>query len=128
MQKRTFIAYKGAKLTVEWYFSELGKSVALEYYNELPMAQQGKLFYLIQVMADTGKIHNREKFNNEDDQIFAFKPAPDRFLCFFFEGAKIIITNAYKKQTQKMPAREKDRALKIKKDYIKRYKEGTYYE
>jgi hypothetical protein len=80
------------------------------------------------MMGDVGKIINKEKFNYEGDQIFCFKPVPDRFLCFFFEGSKIIITNAYKKQTQKMPVREKERALKAKDDYIKRCKSGDYYD
>ena len=75
-----------------------------------------------------GKILNREKFNYEEDSIFAFKPSPNRFLCFFVEGSKIIITNAYKKQSQKMPPREKTRALKAKDDYIKRCKKGNYYD
>jgi phage-related protein len=79
-------------------------------------------------MADLGKIFNREKFIHEEDQVYAFKPSPDRFLCFFFTGSKIIITNAYEKKTQKMPVREKERALKYREDYIKRVKGGNYYE
>ncbi len=126
--KKPFIAYKGKEFTVEWYFTQRGKSSALEYFYDLTEAQQGKFFYLIQSLADAGKIFNKEKFNYEGDQIFAFKPAPDRFLCFFFEGARVIITNAYKKQSQKMPLKEKEKALSAKEDYIKRYKKGTYYE
>jgi len=75
-----------------------------------------------------GKIVNKEKFRYEGDRIYAFKISPDRFLCFFFEGAKIIITNAYTKKTTKMPQKEKQRALKAKEDYIKRYGGGKYYE
>ncbi len=56
------------------------------------------------------------------------KPSPDRFLCFFYDGAKIIITNAYVKKIAKMPIKEKKKALKSKADYMKRYKGGTYYE
>ena len=41
---------------------------------------------------------------------------------------KTIITNAYKKQSQKMPPREKERALKLKEDYTKRCNEGSYYD
>ncbi len=47
---------------------------------------------------------------------------------FFFDGSKIILTNAYEKKTAKMPQREKTKALNIKRDYKKRYSEGTYYE
>ncbi len=126
--KRKFIAYRGLEFTVEWYFNNRGNSGALEYFLELTEEQKNRTFYLIQRLADTGKIGNKEKFTNEGDQIFALKPAPDRFLCFFFEGSRIIITNAYKKQSQKMPPREKERAIKAKVDYTQRYKEGTYYD
>lgn len=126
--KKKFIAYQGLEFTVEWYFNDRGNSNALDYFTELTAEQKNKTFYLIQRLADTGKISNKEKFTSEGDQIFAFKPSPDRFLCFFFEGSRLIITNAYKKQSQKMPLKEKKQALKSKEDYTKRYKEGTYYD
>ena len=66
--------------------------------------------------------------HKEGDQIFAIKASQDRFLCFFFSGKKIIITNAYEKKTEKMPKSQKEKALKAKCDYMKRYKSGEYYE
>lgn len=57
-----------------------------------------------------------------------FKPQPHRFLCFFFNGEKIIITNAFIKKQQKLPHTEKERALKCKKDYENSVRKGTYYE
>jgi len=128
MKNKEFIAYEGEEFTIEWYFTSQGKSNVLEYFNTLTESQKDKLFHLFQRIGDTGTITNKEKFNYEGNHIFAFKPVPDRFLCFFFEGSRIIITNAFKKQTQKLPPREKGRALKIRSDYINRYKEGTYYE
>lgn len=68
------------------------------------------------------------KFRNEGDKIFAFKPQPDRFLSFFYIDKKIIVTNAYRKQGEKLPSQEKKRAEERMKDYIKRVQEGTYYD
>ena len=68
------------------------------------------------------------QFNYEGDSIYAFKPVPDRFLCFFFEGNKIIITNAFEKKQQKLPKNEKEKSLKAKIDYEKRVKGNKYYE
>jgi len=73
-------------------------------------------------MTHFGKISNDEKFVSEGDQIFDFKPSPDRFLCFFFTGGKIIITNAFEKKSQKIPTREKQRAIKYMNEYKKRFK------
>jgi len=79
-------------------------------------------------MGDIGKIQNKTKFRSEEDGIYAFKPQPDRFLCFFFEGRKIIVTTAFLKKQNKLPKQEKIRALKCKKDYEFRCREGIYYE
>lgn len=122
------IAYEGKEFTIEWYFNVQGKSPALEYFKELTEDQKDKTYELIKAMGDAGKIANTEKFNFEGDKLFVFKPSPDRFFCFFYKGSKLIITNAYKKKSQKMPPREKERALKLKDDYSKRCNEGNYYD
>ena len=83
MTKNEYIAYTGQKFTIEWYFDSNGKSIALDYFNELSDARQDKVFYLLKRMGDFGIISDKTKFRNEDDSIFAFKPKPDRFLCFF---------------------------------------------
>ncbi|MFH1832443.1 MAG: type II toxin-antitoxin system RelE/ParE family toxin [bacterium] len=123
-----FIAYKGRYFTIEWYFDDRGNSKALEYYNSLSIEEKDKTLYLFRTMGDFGKIRNQQKFNFEGDQIYAFKPIPHRFLSFFFIGSKIIVTNAFEKKQQKLPPREKDKAVSYRQDYEIRVKRGTYYE
>jgi phage-related protein len=79
-------------------------------------------------MGDFGRINDTTKFRNEGDEIYAFKPQPDRFLSFFVKGQKIIITNAFKKKSKKLPTSEKQKALKYRENYLKRVKENCYYE
>lgn len=122
-----FIAYQGRCFTVEWYFDNRGNSRVLEYFKSLSLEEKNKLLYLFQIIGDFGRIRNRQKFNAEGDQIYAFKPMPHRFLCFFFSGAKIIVTNAFEKKQQKLPQREKDKALFCHQDYEIRVKKGIYY-
>ncbi len=83
---------------------------------------------LFKRMGDGGEIKDTTKFNYEGDQVYAFKPQPDRFLCFFFENQKIIVTNGFRKKQAKFPANEKQKALKHKQDYVKRIKENHYYD
>jgi len=128
MKDREYIVYEGRAFTVEWYYDAGGKSPPLNYYMELDKKQRVKLLNLVKLIGDEGKILNKEKFRNEGDKIFAFKPQPDRFLCFFFEGGKIIITNAFVKKQDKLPANEKDRALRHMRDFFERFKKGTYYD
>lgn len=122
------IAYEGSEFTIEWYFDRKERSQALEYFLEQPEGKQRKLLNLFRLMGDHGKIFDKTKFRNEEDGIYAFKPQPDRYLCFFFRGKKIIVTNAFLKKTQKLSQGEKEQALKVYHDYEKRVKEGTYYE
>ena len=123
-----FIAYKGRFFTIEWFFDAHCNSKVLEYYKSLSVEERNKVLYLFQVMGDFGKIRNQQKFNAEGDQIYAFKPAQHRFLSFFFIGSKIIVTNAFEKKQQKLPPREKDKALRYRQDYEMRVKKGSYYE
>src|SRR5436190_23300711 len=127
IKDREFIAYKGLRYTIEWYFTETGTSPALDYYASLNKDQRLKLLYLFKRMGDFGKINDTTKFNNEGDKIFAFKPKPDRFLCFFERQGKLIITNAFCKKQKKLPKPEKERALLYKENYEKRIKENIYY-
>ncbi|MEW6234081.1 MAG: type II toxin-antitoxin system RelE/ParE family toxin [Candidatus Omnitrophota bacterium] len=126
-QFKEFIAYKGPCYTVEWYHDDRGRNEVLEYFNDLSVERQRKFMVLIRRIGDAGKIFDKTKFRNEGDGIYAFKLHPDRFLCFFFSGRKIIITNAFEKKTDKLPMSEKQKALIRQADFKRRIKEGTYY-
>ncbi len=123
-----YIAYEGSEFVIEWFHDQKGEAIALEYFHKQPEKKQRKLLNLFRLMGDVGKIFDETKFRNEGDKIYAFKPQPDRYLCFFFRGKKIIVTNAFTKKTQKLPPGEKELALKAYQSYEKRVKEGTYYE
>src|SRR3990167_5820657 len=128
MKDKEYIAYQGEKYVIEWYFTEKGDCPAFDYYNALDKNRRVKTLCLLKRMGDIGKINDTTKFNNEGDKIFAFKPKPDRFLCFFESQGKIIVTNGFCKKRQKLPKNEKERALAYKESYEKRIKKGVYYE
>ncbi len=123
-----YIAFEGTEFLIEWYFDTKGKSDALNYFESLDEDEQLKLLYLFKLIGNSGQIKDKTKFRYEGDKIYALKPQPHRFLCFFFKGQKIIVTNAFHKKTDKLPINEKDRALKSKEDYELRANRGDYYE
>ncbi len=125
---KEYIAYQGQAYQIEWYYDTKGKSQALEYYQSLPPVDRRKVLRLFQLIGEIGQIRDKTKFRNEGDKVYAFKPQPHRFLCFFFEGQKIIVSNAFVKKQQKLPKNEKDRALRIMISYQQRIQEDTYYE
>lgn len=122
------VLYNGPAFTIEWYYDERGKSLAREFFLGLNDTRKANLLALVQRLGDTGLIRNETKFRNEGDKIFAFKPQPERFLCFFYSGRKVIITNGFTKKSQKLPINEKDIAIKARANYEKRVKEKSYYE
>lgn len=125
---KEYTAYSGNKFAIEWYYDSRGKSAALDYFKGLTAQERIKVLQLFKKMGDSGEIKDTTKFNYEGDQIYAFKPKPDRFLCFFYVGKKIIVSNAFRKKQQKLPENEKTRATKSKSDYENRVKRGDYYE
>lgn len=123
-----YVAYEGDAFTIEWYFDNQNQSEALDYYNSLNDNERIQLLKLFKRMGDVGEIKDKTKFRYEGDKIYAFKPQPDRFLCFFNEGKKIIVTNGFRKKQPKLPLKEKENALDKRNAYINRLKAGDYYE
>jgi len=129
-KKEEYIFYQGEKFQAEFYFTETGEMPAKEYLEKESLGVQLKLATLVKYIAEHGKFFNKTKFRIVDskERIFEFKPAEHRFFSFFYEGSKIIITNAYRKKAQKVSKRDLEKAKNIKITYTDRLKEGVYYE
>lgn len=125
---REYLIYQGESFRLEWYFDAKGKSQPKDYFEKLEPKMQAKAFALFKRMGDVGLIRDITKFRNEGDEIFAFKPRPERFLSFFQIGRKMIITNAFIKKADKLPKNEKMKAIEARNDFLLRIKKGKYYE
>ena len=123
MDKQDCVVYIGEFFTIEWYFDCMGKSQAYEYFLKTSDSQKRRFFVLIKRIAEFGKISDITKFRNEGNEIYAFKPKPDRYLSFFIKGKKIIITNGFTKRVDKLPKNEKEKAVKYRSDYLARFEE-----
>jgi phage-related protein len=120
MDENSCVIYVGSAYTLEWYYDENGKSAVYDYFLGTKPEQKRKFLILVKRMGDFGKIFDKTKFRNEGDGIFAFKPQPDRYLSFFTDGRKIIVTNGFLKKTDRFPESEKELAIKLREDYFKR--------
>ena len=120
MDAKSCVIYSGEKFTLEWYYDKNGESVAFDYFMKSEEELQDKFLILIKKMGELGKIYDITKFRNEGDGIYAFKPQPDRYLSFFTDGRKIIVTNGFRKKTDKLPKSEKELAIKYRQDYLER--------
>ena len=120
MDDKSCVIYSGEKFTLEWYYDKEGKSVGYDFFCESTEDLQDNFFVLVKRMGDFGKIFDTTKFRNEGDGIYVFKPQPDRYLSFFTDNKKIIVTNGFKKKTEKLPKNEKKLAMKYRQDYFER--------
>ena len=130
-----YVLYQGEKYQVEFYYSEKGSIPAKEYLESLKPKDESrkisvKLVALVKYIAEFGTIYDQTKYRIVDkkEKIYEFKPMGHRFFNFFYKEGKIILTNSYKKQSQKLEKEELKRAIRLKKDYISRVEGGTYYE
>ena len=129
-RQEDYIFYAGEKFQIEFYFTEKEELPAKEYFDSSEHQVKVKLLALVTYIADNGRLFDETKFRLVDkkEKVYEFKPKEERFFNFFYEGKKIIITNAYRKKGQKVDPRELIRAINLKKDYESRVKRGDYYE
>ena len=125
-----YVFFQGEKFQIEFYFTQNGRLPAKEYFDSAQWQVQVKLLALVKYMAQEGRIFDGAKFRLVDkkEKIYEFKPLSDRFFNFFYDGKRIILTNAYRKKGQKVDPRELARAINMKRDYEFRVKGGVYYE
>lgn len=129
------LIHSGFYFTAEWYYSENGGLPALNYYNALSEMDQDRFDDMIRYLCETkpGTPLPKTLYRIEDhaNKIYALKPRDERFFNFMTAGAKIIFTNAYHKHSQQMTRADLEclkTAVRRKQDYLRRVREGTYYE
>lgn len=127
--------YAGRTFRVEWYYTEAGRLPAYEHYLALEEIDQERLKTIVHYIADepAGTILPKTLYRIEDatSKIYALKPRDERFFNFTTEGRRIVITNAYRKHSQKMGRNDRadlSVAIRCRADYLRRTQEGTYYE
>jgi phage-related protein len=121
------LVYDGTVFRIECYVTTHGAAPAEDWLEQLPLAAQQKFAALFARMGDTGKIWNERKFKHltETNQLFEFKVETDRVLCFFFVGRRLILTHGFRKDGDKTPKREIERAESYKHDFEGRMKHET---
>jgi phage-related protein len=96
------------------------RCLVMDFINELEDADQKKIIALLQRAADFGPPRNEEKFKKlKDEMLWEFKSYQVRILCFFDKEKLIILTHGFKKQRNKTPKSEIERANKLRKEYFK---------
>jgi hypothetical protein len=85
------------------------------------------LFRNIEILAERGEIRDEDKFKHIQNSIFEFKTKKLRVFCLLLKGVRpktFILNHYYKKQGQKTPTKEINKAQRIADEIIEKHKTG----
>ena len=111
---------------IEFYDKDDETSPVKDFINGLPSKMQAKILRLIDLLEVNGN-ELREPYSKPlSGGLFELrcKQGTDitRIIYFFYIDKKIVLTNGFVKKKDKTPKSELNKAVKYKKDYIRRHK------
>jgi len=113
------------------YMNARGDNLPLEYIESInDESKKAQVYKLLEFFCQkSGVIVNEEKFRSLDskEKIEELKSKPYRLPCFQFPGGKpksYVLTHGFKKQGQKTPRKEIEKAIRIKKELIELNNKG----
>ncbi len=112
-------------MEIKFYEDQAGRVPIREFLDGLDIKMRQKMLRSIQALQDMGVSLRMPLSESLDDGIFELRAKVgtniSRVLYFFVIGNQAVLTHGFIKKTQKTPAREIERAKKIRDDYIKRF-------
>ena len=120
------------KAEVVFFCGEDGQALILEWMDELPAKAQDKCTVRIERLAEQGHELRRPEADYLRDGIYELRVKHARvnyrMLYFFFGPNRAVVTHGFSKQEAKVPNKETDRALRLKRAYERRPSTHTYGE
>ncbi len=90
-----------------------------DFIEGLAIADKKKVVALLKRTGDHGLPVNEEKFKKlQGYDLWEFKSYQVRLMCFLYGDDIVILTHGFRKQRNKTPRTEIERALRIKKEYL----------
>ncbi len=90
-----------------------GPQAREEFFLSLDAADQAKMLALFRMLAETGRIPNREKFKSLGEGLFEFKSFQLRFLGDFRPGRRFVIAFGLRKKKDKLDRADIETAVRI---------------
>lgn len=109
---------------VSYYEDARGRRPVEEFIDSLPAKMRAKVFGRLELLEEHGAALGMPFSRHLDDGIFELRTAQGsditRILYFFVAGSEIVLTHGFVKKTQKTPAREIERAKRMREDWRSR--------
>lgn len=110
---------------VDFYEDEKGRSPVLDFISSLDAKMKAKVFGRIELLEKNGPLLGMPFARHLDDGIFELRTVQGsnitRILYFFVVEERVVLTHGFVKKTQKTPARELDRARRLREDWRTRH-------
>ena len=102
------------------YEDDQGRCPVTDFIDhDITLEEKRRLFGRFDYLRETDPPHNKEYFRHEGKGIYAIKSNYVRILCFFLRDAPrrtLVLTNGFKKKSQKAPPEEIEKAVRIKNE------------
>lgn len=112
-------------MEIKFYEDEQGNVPVREFLDSLDIKMRQKMLRSIQALQDMGISLRMPLSEALGDGIFELRAKIgsniSRVMYFFIIGDSAVLTHGFIKKTQKTPARELEKAKKIRDDYKMRY-------
>ncbi len=107
----------------------LYKDYFRDFYLSQTDAVRNKINYCINMVKTLDRVPSRIlKFVEGTDGLYEIRIDVGsnifRVFCCFDEGALVILFNGFQKKTQKLPSKEKEKALRLMKEYFNEKENG----
>lgn len=117
--KPEVIVYRGSLRTVVYAVGANGSMPAKDFIENLDESDRRKIAVLFHRMGEAGKVPNRQQFKHVRGQIFEFKKHQVRVFCFRKDD-RWLLTNGYKKKSDRLDQKEIARAERIMTEHLDR--------
>lgn len=112
-------------MEIKFYEDRAGRVPVIEFLDSLDLKMRQKMLRAIQALQDIGMLF---EFRYQSHWTMAYFEHRDKtetnishMIYFFFIGDRAVLTHGFIKKTEKTPLQEKERAKKIREDYIERF-------
>lgn len=105
-------------MRVTFYTTTAGRSPVLDYVRNLSKPERARLLEALDQIERCGFDAVRVRFRQIEGKLWEIKVAVHRVFYVLIQQEEMVLLNAYKKQGQKMPLREREVAVKRMKEIL----------
>ena len=109
---------------VDYYETEGGRRLVEEFIESLDVKMRAKVFGRLELLEEYGPMLGMPFSRHLGEGIFELRTVSGRnitrILYFFVVGERVILTHGFTKKTAKTPAREIEKAKRIRDDWRRR--------